>query len=92
MISGSNDGTIKLVYLWYCLLVLPISTCFTGLFDTFTIMCTNVDADRTADWCTFTLSLDSIDSSCHSQLVLCCNDDREKHFYCGEGTFELAAE
>ena len=54
-------------------------------------MCTNVDA---AGWCTFTLSLDvdSIDSSCHPQLVLCCNNDREKHFFCGEGTFELAPE
>ena len=45
MISGSDDQTVKLVYL------LPISTaytCCTGLFDTFTIMCTNVDADKTA--------------------------------------------
>ena len=48
MISGSDNHTMKLVA--YRLLVLPISSmsCFTGLFDMFTIMCTNVDADRTA--------------------------------------------
>ena len=33
-----------------------------------------------------------VGSSCHLQLALCCNNDHEKHLYCGEGTFELAAE
>ena len=90
MISGSDDHTVKLV----CLL--PISTAVLAYLIRLplcaqTWMLTRLHA---ADWYTFTLSLDvdSIDSSFHAQLVLCCNNDREKcHFCCGEGTFELAA-